>query len=87
VRAEDRIATERGGLQMYGGQIKYYPETQNFHLWPVYDPANIDKRRAEIGLEPIAEFLKDRFNFEWNLEEEINQSKAFEKKANNGKNE
>ena len=79
VRAEDRIATERGDLQIYGGQMKYYPETKSFNLWPVYDPANIDKRRAEIGLEPIAEFLKNRFNFEWNLEEQIKRSKSFEK--------
>lgn len=25
VRAEDRIATEKGELQIYGGQMKYYP--------------------------------------------------------------
>ena len=78
VRAEDRIATERGDLQIYGGQMKYYPETKSFNVWPVYDPVNIDKRRAEIGLGPIAEFLKARFDFEWDLEEQIERSKAFE---------
>lgn len=79
VRAEDRIATERGDLQIYGGQMKYYPETKTFNVWPVYDPVNIDKRRAEIGLEPIAEFLKNRFDFEWNLEEQIKRTEEFEK--------
>ena len=79
VRAEDRIATERGDLQIYGGQMKYYPETKSFNVWPVYDPVNIDKRRAEIGLGTIAEHLKNRFNFEWNLEEQIKRSKEFEK--------
>lgn len=78
VRAEDRIATERGDLQIYGGQMKYYPETKSFNLWPVYDPANIDKRRAAIGLDSIAIFLKNRFNFEWNLEEQIKRTKEFE---------
>lgn len=78
VRAEDRIATDKGELQLYGGQMKYYPETKSFNLWPVYDPENIDKRRAKIGLDPIAVFLKDRFDFEWNLEEQIARSKAFE---------
>jgi len=78
VRAEDRIATERGDLQIYGGQMKYYPETKSFNVWPVYDPINIDKRRAEIGLGPIAEFLKARFDFEWDLEEQIKRSEAFE---------
>lgn len=79
VRAEDRIATEKGGLQIYGGQMKFYPETKSFNVWPVYDPVNIDKRRAEIGLEPIAEFLKNRFDFEWNLEEQIKRSEEFER--------
>ncbi len=78
VRAEDRIATERGDLQIYGGQMKYYPETKSFNVWPVYDPLNIDKRRAAIGLGPIDEFLKARFDFEWNLEEQIKRSEAFE---------
>ena len=79
VRAEDRIATEKGELQIYGGQMKYYPETKSFNVWPVYDPVNIDKRRAEIGLEPIAEFLKSRFDFEWNPEEQIKRSEEFER--------
>ena len=78
VRAEDRIATERGDLQIYGGQMKYYPETKSFNVWPVYDPVNIDKRRAKIGLGPIDEFLKARFDFEWDLEEQIKRSEAFE---------
>ncbi|QHI36626.1 hypothetical protein IMCC3317_19890 [Kordia antarctica] len=78
-RAVDRIATETGDLQIYGGQMKYYPETKSFNVWPVFDPANIDKRRAKIGLEPIAEFLKNRFNFEWNLEEQLKRTAAFEK--------
>lgn len=82
VRAEDRIATETGKLQKYGGQMKYYPETKSFNVWPVYDPINIDKRRAEIGLGPIKEYLKGRFDFEWNLEEQIKRSAEFEKERN-----
>ena len=83
VRTEDRIATEQGDLQIYGGQMKYYPETKSFNVWPVYDPVNIDKRRAEIGLEPIAEFLKNRFDFEWNLEEQIKRAVEFERERLN----
>ena len=85
VRAEDRLATDRGELQIYGGQMKYYPETKSFNVWPVYDPANIDKRRAEIGLEPIAEYLKIRFDFEWNLEEQMKRTEDFEKARNKKK--
>lgn len=82
VRAEDRIATERGDLQIYGGQMKYYPETKSFNLWPVFEPENIDKRRTEIGLDSIAIFLKNRFNFEWNLEEQMERTAQFERNRN-----
>jgi len=86
VRAEDRIATDKGELQIYGGQMKWYPKTKTFNVWPVYDPVNIDKRRAEIGLIPIAEHLKNRFDFEWNLEEQIKRSKEFEMEKKNKTN-
>lgn len=80
-RTEDRIATDRGQLQIYGGQIKYYPETESFDVWPIIDPENVDKRRAEIGLEPIAEYLKNRrFPLEWNLEGQIKRTAEFESK-------
>ncbi|MFK7813463.1 MAG: DUF6624 domain-containing protein [Maribacter sp.] len=82
VRTEDRIATENGEPQIYGGQMKFYPETKSFNVWPVLDPKNVDKRRAKIGLEPIAEFLKNRFDFEWNLEEQIKRTEEFERKRN-----
>lgn len=86
VRAEDRIATERGDLQIYGGQMKYYPETESFNLWPVFEPENIDKRRTAIGLDSIAIFLKSRFNFEWNLEEQIKRSEEFKLIKQKGSN-
>lgn len=78
VRTEDRIATDQGNPQIYGGQMKFYPETKTFNVWPVFDPVNIDKRRAAIGLIPIAEHLKNRFDFEWNLEEQIKRTEEFE---------
>ncbi len=85
-RTEDRVATERGELQIYGGQIKFYPETQSFNVWPILDPANVDKRRAEIGLEPMADFLKRRrFQVEWNVEEQIKRTAEFLKNKENEK--
>lgn len=80
VRAEDRLATDRGQLQIYGGQMKYYPETKSFNVWPVFDPENVDKRRAEIGLGPLDEFLLARFEFKWDLEEQKQRTKAFEER-------
>ncbi|MFK8104256.1 MAG: DUF6624 domain-containing protein [Saprospiraceae bacterium] len=80
-RAEDRIATDRGELQIYGGQIKYYPETKTFNVWPIFDPVNVDKRRAAIGLEPMADFLKNRrFPMEWKLSEQLERTAAFQQK-------
>lgn len=80
-RSEDRLATDRGDLQIYGGQIKYYPETKSFNVWPIIDPINVDKRRAEIGLEPIAEFLsRKRVQLEWNIEEQIKRTEEFKRK-------
>mgnify|MGYP006865024451 FL=1 len=82
-RTEDRIATDRGQLQIYGGQIKYYPETESFDVWPIKDPENVDKRRAEIGLEPMAEYLKNRrFPLEWNLEDQVKRTAEFERQTN-----
>jgi hypothetical protein len=77
VRAEDRLATDRGELQMYGGQMKYYPETKSFNVWPVFEPQNIDERRKRLGLSPIAAFLQQRFDFEWDLDEQIKRTEKF----------
>lgn len=83
-RAEDRLATDRGDLQIYGGQIKYYPNTKNFDVWPIIDPVNVDKRRAKIGLGPIAEFLSNLRNpIEWNLVKQIKRTEEFEKEKQN----
>jgi hypothetical protein len=89
VRAEDRLATDRGELQIYGGQMKYYPETESFNVWPVFEPQNIDERRAKIGLPPIAQHLKQRFDFEWNLEEQVKRTEQFlaSKKVGNDGND
>ena len=77
-RAEDRLATDRGEPQIYGGQIKYYPEMQSFDVWPIMDPASVDERRAAIGLAPMAEFLSSRrFQLEWDVEKQIKRTEAF----------
>jgi hypothetical protein len=47
--------------QIYGSQLY-----QNY-LFPVQDLDNLDKRRASVGLEPIAEYLEDPQK-KWNIE-------------------
>ena len=74
---EDRIATGNNELQIYGDQVKFYPATETFDVWPIIDPENVDKRRASVGLEPIATHLKNRFNLDWDLEKQKLRTKEF----------
>ena len=72
--------TETYDIGIYkDNHIKYYPETKTLNVWPVFDPVNVNKRRAEIGLEPIAEFLKIRFEIEWDLTEQLKRTEEFKK--------
>jgi len=74
---EDRIATDNDELQIYGDQVKFYPITETFDVWPIIDPENVDQRRASIGLQPIAVHLKDRFNLDWDLEKQKVRTQEF----------
>lgn len=63
---EDRVAMREGKSQLYGSQTTIDKETKAFFLYPVIDPDHLDDRRATVGLEPIANYLKN-FNISWNL--------------------
>jgi hypothetical protein len=65
---EDRTAISQGKKQIYGSQIGRNDSTQKFFVRPIEDPDNVDKRRASIGLEPMAEYLT-RWDILWNLNE------------------
>ncbi|WP_207432972.1 DUF6624 domain-containing protein [Sabulibacter ruber] len=55
---EDRVRMNRGLPQLYGSQMQMNPTTKKYELYKVEDEANLDKRRAEMGLGPISEYLK-----------------------------
>ncbi len=55
---EDRVLMKRGEKQIYGSQINCDETGKNCNVWPIADEKNVDKRRAEVGLEPLAEYLK-----------------------------
>jgi hypothetical protein len=74
---EDRVALRHGKKQIYGSQITGHPDGS--FLAPLEDPDNVDKRRAEVGLEPLADYLA-RFHIAWNLEEYKKQLPEIEKK-------
>ncbi|HEY3391595.1 MAG TPA: DUF6624 domain-containing protein [Lacipirellulaceae bacterium] len=52
----DRVLLAEGKKQIYGTQF-----TSSGEKWeprPLEDAANVDKRRAEVGLQPLAEYVK-----------------------------
>lgn len=64
---EDRVAIRQGKRQIYGSQIGRDPETNKYYVQPLDDPDNVDKRRAKVGLEKLAKYLKF-WNIKWDVE-------------------
>ena len=65
---EDRVALKQGRKQIYGSQIGTNSETGEYYVLPLIDPDNVDKRRKEVGLQPLAEYVK-QWGIEWDVEE------------------
>jgi len=62
---EDRILTREGKKQIYGTQLRLNQTTQRMELYPIDDEENVNARRAEVGLEPLAEYLKRAFGIDY----------------------
>ena len=62
---EDRILTREDKKQVYGTQLRLNQTTQRMELYPIEDEANVDSRRAGVGLEPLAEYLKRGFGIDY----------------------
>jgi uncharacterized protein DUF6624 len=62
---EDRILTREGKKQVYGTQLRLNQTTQRMELYPIDDEANVDSRRADVGLEPLAVYLKRGFGIDY----------------------
>ncbi len=65
---EDRVALGEGRRQTYGSQLRSNPKTGKYELSPLDDPDHVDERRADVGLPPLAEYLK-HWALTWNVEE------------------
>ncbi|HKQ06784.1 MAG TPA: DUF6624 domain-containing protein [Blastocatellia bacterium] len=61
---EDRILMREGKKQIYGTQLQFNEGTKKLELWPIEDEEGVDTRRASVGLEPLAEYMK-RFGLEY----------------------
>ena len=66
---EDRILMMDGKPQIYGSQITENRETKEWELYELDKPEFVDKRRAEVGLGTLKEYVKN-----WNIEFDIKQS-------------
>lgn len=65
---QDRVLVSQGEKQIYGSQLYTDPKTGKIVIFPLIDPDNVDKRRAEMKLEPISEYLKS-WGIGWDVEE------------------
>jgi len=54
---EDRIAISKGEQQTYGTQVGTDKDGRSY-LEPLADPGNVNKRRAEVGMDPLEDYLK-----------------------------
>ena len=67
---EDRILMMDGKPQIYGSQISINEATDKLELYTLEKPETVDKRRNEVGLGSLKEYVK-----KWNIEFEIKQVK------------
>jgi hypothetical protein len=64
---EDRVAMREGRHQIYGSQIRLNTAIQQHYIVPLDDPDNVDKRRTEVGLEPLADYVK-KWGILWDVQ-------------------
>lgn len=77
---EDRVLMRSGKRQLYGSQIGRDPESGAYYLSPLEDPDNVDRRRAEMGLEPIANYLMN-WDMKWDVEAYKKELPALEERV------
>lgn len=53
----DRVRLAEGKKQIYGSQVVLGPDGK-LEVAPLEDPEQVDARRAELGMPPIAEYLE-----------------------------
>jgi len=74
---EDRVALRQGNRQIYGSQIGRDPDTGEYFVSPLIDPENVDKRRAEVGLGTLAEYVS-YWGMTWGIEKHKERTIKFE---------
>ncbi|MFI5252338.1 MAG: DUF6624 domain-containing protein [Bacteroidota bacterium] len=57
----DRVKMRKGEKQLYGSQLQM--NNGKYEIYPIEDEPNVNKRRAEMGLGPLEEYVK-----QWGIE-------------------
>jgi hypothetical protein len=65
---EDRVALRQGKKQIYGSQVEQDTQTGKYYILPLEDPDNVDKRRSEMGLGKLQDYVSI-WNITWDVEE------------------
>ena len=77
----DRVALRQGKRQIYGSQIARDQDSPVYYVSPLEDPDNVDKRRAEVGLGPLSEYVS-RWQIKWDVEQYKKDLLKMEEKMN-----
>ena len=65
---EDRVLIRRGEKQIYGTQVRCDDSGLKCWVLPIVDEKNVDTRRMQIGLQPLALYLKS-YGIDYKLQE------------------
>jgi hypothetical protein len=76
---QDRIYLNQGRRQIYGSQVLLDPETEKYFVLPLDEPENVDKRRAEVGLQPMADYIS-KWDLKWDVEKYKKELPKYEKR-------
>lgn len=77
---EDRVALGEGRRQTYGSQIGEDSKTGKAYVLPLNDPEHVDQRRAEVGLPPLADYVK-HWDIVWDVAAYKKQLPELDKQA------
>ncbi len=65
---QDRLDLHEGRKQRYGSQVIWSKANNQYFVLPIENPDNVDTRRADVGLPPLADYLSV-WEMKWDLEQ------------------
>jgi hypothetical protein len=75
----DRVKLNTGQAQIYGTQVTYNMEICQAYPRNLADSINVNKRRKEIGLEPLEEYLNNMTEMHFEMSKEFYAKKGVTK--------